>query len=346
MIAPTQSNKVSAVAAGIHVSVILLNWNGKDDTLDCLKSLQDLSYPNYDIIVIDNGSTDDSVSAIKQGFPDIALIETGANLGFAEGNNVGIRHALKQNSDYILLLNNDTIVAPDILTAFIIAAEDNPNGGLFTAKMYYHSKPDTLWYAGATWDPDNSVFIHKGKGEKDDSAKYDTLIETDYACGCAIFIRTSILPKLGLMDKQFFLTYEETDWSFRARALGYSVLYVPQAVLWHKVSVSFGGPGSPLQSYFFARNRLLWAERHLSKKEYCSVLRYSMQEIFAWNVRRPGVNPLKNIYWNLSGSLRRVRKPNASPAIRAKYLGLRDYMLRRFGDCPTEVRQLARSARS
>ena len=321
-----------------NVSLIILNWNGKTDTLECLASLEHITYENYQVIVVDNGSSDDSVTAIKESFPAAQLIETGENLGFAEGNNVGIRYAINESCDYILLLNNDTTVAPDIITEFVVAAENNQNAALLTAKMYYHSQPDTLWYAGAQWDAINCVFIHRGKGENGHQQQYNALMETDYACGCAIFIRTKILPAIGLMDPRFFLTYEETDWCYRARALNFQILYVPKAVLWHKVSVAFGGSGSPLQSYFFMRNRLLWAERHLGKTAYWTVLRYSLQEVFAWHNTKPS---LKGLYWNTRNALRRARKATATPQNRAKYLGLRDYIKRRFGDCPNEVRLLS-----
>ena len=124
------------------VSIIVLNWNGRNDTLECLESVERIEYPNFDVVVVDNGSNDDSVAAIHAKFPEITLLETGKNLGYAGGNNVGIHHALQQNANYILLLNNDTVVDPALVQQFVEAGQLMPEGGAFGAKIYLYSKPD------------------------------------------------------------------------------------------------------------------------------------------------------------------------------------------------------------
>lgn len=325
----------------LRVSIIILNWNGRDDTLACLDSLAALTYPNFQAIVVDNGSTDGSANSIKRKFPDIPLIETGANLGFAEGNNVGIRAALEAGADYILLLNNDTIVAPDLLEAFAEAAAHHPDGGMFTAKIYYHAEPTRLWYAGGQWLQDKQCFVHVGIGEIDDGKKYEAVAETDYASGCALFVRAEVINTLGVMDPKFFLTYEETDWCYRARAAGYRILFVPSAKVWHKVSASFGGVNSPLQLYFYSRNILLWAERHLPRSAYWPLFRETCRDAlrFSAGTRQDGAL-LKRWMWAFTSLWQRLRRGGRDAAGRARYLGFRDYLLRRFGDCPDEVRHL------
>lgn len=323
------------------ISVIVLNWNGRDDTLACLNSLESLTYPNFQVLVVDNGSTDDSASLIRMRFPKIRLIETGANLGFAEGNNVGIRDALEAGADYVLLLNNDTIVAPDLLEAFVEAAAHNLNGGMFAAKIYYHAEPTKLWYAGGKWLPDKQCLVHVGIGEIDDGKSYEAIAESDYASGCAIFVSAEVVGKIGLMDPKFFLTYEETDWCYRARAAGYGVLFVPSAKVWHKVSASFGGVDSPLQLYFYSRNILLWAERHLPRPAYWSLFRETYRDALRFSTGTGQDGALfKRWIWAFTSLWQRLRRGGRDAAGRARYLGFRDYLLRRFGDCPDEVRHL------
>src|SRR5436190_7401977 len=137
------------------VAVIVLNWNGRDDTLACLESLAGLNYDNFQVMVVDNGSTDGSVGAIRPRFPGVEIIETGRNLGFAEGNNVGIRLALDRGMDYVFLLNNDTVVDPSLLSELVAAAERCPEGGIFGAQILYHSDPLKIWFAGARWDEEH-----------------------------------------------------------------------------------------------------------------------------------------------------------------------------------------------
>jgi hypothetical protein len=329
------------------VWIVLLNWNGIDDTLDCLRSLQEVNYRNFHVLVVDNGSGDDSVGRLQRyeaRFP-FELIETRRNLGFAEGNNVGIRRALAQGAEYVLLLNNDTVVDPNFLGAFVCAAQARPDGAVFSGRIYYFDCPSTLWYAGATWRCEGQYFQHDGIGQVDDGAAYQQIVETDYASGCAFFMRASALQTIGLLDAKYFLTYEESDLCYRARKAGFRVLFVPEAKLWHKVSASFGGVDSPLQLYFYSRNVLLWAERHLPRREYWSLFRKTAADAlrFGGNTET-SASAVQRAYWSLGSMLQRLRRSGSDPAGRARYLGLRDYLLRRFGDCPAEVRQLRSGA--
>ncbi len=332
-----------SVATTPLVSIVVLNWNGVDDTIVCLDSLAALTYPNFNVVVVDNGSTDDSLPRLRPytaRYP-LTLIETGANLGFSGGNNVGIKRALARGADYVLLLNNDTVVDPSLLDAFVATAKRFPVAGVFSAKIYFHAEPSRIWYAGACWNDEKVRFEQVGEGELDDGQRFATVCETDYACGCAFFVPATRLRELGLLDDDFFLYFEETDWCYRARKAGYPSIFVPEAKLWHKVSVSFGGEGSPLALYFQTRNRLLWASRHAPLRRRFEVYAASGRALLHRFVR-----PLLRARTGQSYSLKAwwwaMRMVWHDPSNRAYFIGVRDFWLRRFGDCPDAVRALAR----
>jgi hypothetical protein len=322
-----------------HVALIILSWNGKALTLACLASLAKLDYANHSLIVVDNGSTDGTVEAVRQGYPGVTLIENGANLGFAEGNNVGIRDAMERRAEYILLLNNDTEVAPDFLSVLVNAAE-RIGAGVYGPKIYYHAEPERIWCAGNTWT--GTGFVQVGDGEPDGPA-FGAEKETDYIIGCALFAPAQMFREIGLLDPIFFLTYEETDWCYRARRANYRCMVVPQSRIWHKVAMSMGGQGSPLQEYYYTRNLLLWAERYLPRNDFTALRREIGRFSLGYSSRRSGGSSwLKRFYWAANATLGRMRGHCPDPVAQARYWGFRDYLLRRFGICPDEVSQLKR----
>ncbi len=337
-----------------RVVIIILNWNRRDDTIECVESVRKISYPNFEVIVVDNGSDDDSASVISRRFPDVRIIETGKNLGYAGGNNVGITAALANGAECILLLNNDTIVDSRILQAFVEASASTPNGGLFSGKVYYYSQPNRIWYAGARWFEKRSNFAHVGYQCLDTGDQFNTLEETDFAQGCALFVKVEVVKKIGLLEEQFFLNFEEIDWSYRARAAGLKCFFVPQAKVWHKISVSFGGAESPVHSYFLVRNRLFWGSRHLARNERWLMLNRVAKEIISefwedaprfpvqgFRLQSAGCwLRLKREYWSLREYIRALAKSWKNPRFVAKRLGFRDYLLRRFGNQPETIRKL------
>src|SRR5579872_3284426 len=171
------------------IFIILLNWNGKKDTLACLESLQKVRYSSFQTIVVDNGSTDDSVHAIRTRYPEISLIETGENLGFAGGNNCGIQYALEKGADFIFLLNNDTEVDPDILTSFVSACDNNPQIGILGAKLYLFDQRNQFDHFGGYWNRKKGHFDLLGNRVIDDGVSWEKMLPIDYACGCALFIK-------------------------------------------------------------------------------------------------------------------------------------------------------------
>jgi GT2 family glycosyltransferase len=255
------------------VTIVILNWNNAKDSLACLHSTEQIDYPNYEILLVDNGSTDGSFEQIKEAFPHLATLANGANLGFAEGNNRGITHALEGGADFVLLLNNDTSVDPGLLHAFVEAADKHPEAAVFGAKIYIFDEPTLIWYAGGDVSRENGRCFHLGCLDNDLDKKWEEIQETGYACGCALMIRKEAVEAVGLMDPRFFLIWEEVDWCFRLRKAGFGCLFVPAARVWHKISASFeGGHHGPLWQYFYWRNRLLFLERHLSLKPFRKLL--------------------------------------------------------------------------
>jgi GT2 family glycosyltransferase len=320
------------------VAVIVLNWNGRDDTIACLESLDKVEYPRFDVVVVDNGSSDGSVAAIRQRFPRLEVVETGLNLGFAEGNNVGIRLALARHADYVFLLNNDTVVHPLLLKELVSAAERCPEGGIFSAKIFWYAEPARIWYAGVAWDERKMEFRHMV-----DETMLDErgVIPTDYACGCALLAKSATLRKIGLLDPKFFLTFEESDFCYRARSAGIGCFYVPAAIVWHKISVSFGGAASPLAKYFMTRNRLLWGERHLQVRQLVRLYKITWWEL--WDRFLPHAAPDRSrgtasrLWQSVSGFMGRCKEPTNQ----AVAWGVLHYLIRRFGDAPRHIRDLA-----
>jgi hypothetical protein len=225
------------------VCVIILNWNGLKDSIECLESLKKITYTNYDIIVVDNASSGNDVEVLRGRYGDyIHIIQNDKNYGFAEGNNIGIRYALAHlPPDYVFLLNNDTVVAPDVLDELVKAAEDDPKIGIVGPKIYYYAingRKDVIWSAGGKirwWHP----WIYNGIGHKDnDLPQYQRLRTVDWASGAAMMIKRTAIDKIGLLNSQYFFGTEDVEYCLKARKHGFRVTYVPAARVWHKAGKS------------------------------------------------------------------------------------------------------------
>jgi len=211
------------------VSIVILNWNQKDKTLACLHSLKKISYPHYEIVLVDNGSTDDSVSAIRKEFPEIKVIENRRNLGVAGGRNVGIGYVQKEGTDFLLFLDNDTIVDKDFITEMVKAGENDERVGILTGKIYFYSEPKKIWCAGCSLNLYRRHISAIGYDEID-KGQYDELREVDHVAGCCLMIKKKVIDEIGLLDQNFIEYFtEDTDWCLRAKKKGYKVVYVPQS---------------------------------------------------------------------------------------------------------------------
>jgi GT2 family glycosyltransferase len=225
-------------APGTHwprVYVIILSWNGKEDTLRCLRSVQEVDYPRYRVLVVDNASGDGSVEAIRAAFPAVELIVNESNLGFSAGNNEGVQYALQSGADYVLLLNNDTRVDRMVLTALVRAGEADPGVGLASPKVYYLDRPHVIYYGGARKGCLPLLPRVIGVGEED-HGQHEQLEEVDYVWGQAMFIKRQVIESIGLLDPQFFMYYEDLDYCLRAKRTGYKIVCVPAALVWHQVA--------------------------------------------------------------------------------------------------------------
>lgn len=242
-----------------EVYIIVLNWNGKDDTLECLKSLEKINYRNYKIVVVDNSSEDDSVSEIRRQFSNVKIIENKENLGFSGGNNVGIKYAINNGAHYVLLINNDTTVEKDFLNELVGIGESDEKIGVLGSKIYFYSEPSRIWFAGGKVNWLKNKGTHIGL-DQIDSGQYDKIKEMDYLTGCCLLIKREVIEKIGVLSEDYFLYYEDTDFSLRAKNADYKIVYVPKSKIYHKISRSTK-PGSSNYVYYHSRNGLTMAKR-------------------------------------------------------------------------------------
>ena len=271
-IATSSVESGAPIAKTPKASIVILNWNGYEVTRECLASLSKIDYPNCEVVLVDNGSADGSPDRLAAEFTEITVIRNHKNLGFTGGNNVGIRRALEQNADYVLLLNNDTVVAPNFLSELIRAGESDQRVGLLNPKILYFEPSDRLWYAGGSFNIWKGIASHRGSRELD-RGRYDTPEEVTFITGCAFLIKTEVIRKIGLLDECFFYSCEDTDWTIRSLKAGYKALYVPSAVLWHKESMDVkNNAGKAFRDFYNARNCLLLARRHAKAYHWPSFL--------------------------------------------------------------------------
>lgn len=228
----------SAVPA---VYAIILTFNHYDDTRECLESLQKTDYENLSIVVVDNGSSDGTPDKIRADFPDVQVIETGRNLGVPWGYDVGFSYALRAGAEYVLMLNNDTVVDPQMLRHLVDAAQADPNAGILMPKVLYYDDPEVIWAAGGrhrTFPP-----AHVIVGQDRPSAAFDKPFYLEYALSCGLLIHRRAFERAGLFDPGYFFFFDDWDFSQRVRAHGLQIVFVPEARMWHKVSKSTRGTG-------------------------------------------------------------------------------------------------------
>jgi GT2 family glycosyltransferase len=314
-----------------RICIILLNWNGKADTIECLDSLSQLDYKKLSTIVVDNGSTDGSVEVIRSAHPHTPIFETHENLGFAGGNNVGIQWALSKPFQWIFLLNNDTVVAPGILRAFMAEAERHPDAKIFGAKLLNYQDRGTIDHLGGKWDPERVEFESLGHGLPDE--RFRDSERVDYVCGAGMLVHRSVFETIGLLEPKFFLFWEETDFCFRARRKGFLVRTAPEARVWHKVSASFTG-GKPHTHYFWWRSRLLWMERNLAPSERQHLMRTVVRPELLKELRHYLLKTGQSFFSRLLGKPVDAKKLKR---LKAGLAGIRDYYLGKFGNCPKWV---------
>ncbi|HEX6977576.1 MAG TPA: glycosyltransferase family 2 protein [Patescibacteria group bacterium] len=274
------------------VFIIILNWNGIDDTLACLESIKKLNVKDcgLGVIVVDNGSTDDSVEKLRKLVfreIDFRLVTTTTNLGFAGGNNVGIKYALESGADYVMILNNDTIVDKNLITELLKVAKKEKVGAV-SPKIYFaegfefhkdrYKKNElgkVVWYAGGKIDWKNVYGENRGVDEVD-SGQFQNISNTGFATGACMFLSSQAIREVGMFDEKYFLYLEDADLSLRLKKKGWKVKYAPKAIVWHKVSQS-SGIGSNLNDYFITRNRLMFGMKYAPIRARVALIRESIK---------------------------------------------------------------------
>lgn len=239
-----------------EVLVVILNWNGEADTIEALDSVRGLHYANFKTLVVDNGSRPESREAIRRAFPETEIVETGENLGYAAGNNVGLRLALDRDADYCLILNNDVTVDPSMLDILVREAQSDASLAIIGPRVYRYDRPDALFYTGWKIDWKRWLF-HRVPAEEPTGP----LLDVDYVQGCAMLVRCSFLRENGLFDERYHLYCEDADFCVRAQRAGFRTVEVVGAKLWHK-GYGSSGQGSDLKAYYGLRNRLLFITLH------------------------------------------------------------------------------------
>lgn len=219
------------------VYAVVTTWNGLKDTEECIASVLDSDYTPLSIVMVDNGSTDETPFHIATRFPQVEQVHTGHNGAVTAAYNLGIRHALGHGAAYVLMLNNDTTIAPDMVSALVAAARADPSRGILSPKIYYYDQPDAIWFAGA----DRKRFDLGARMpfvDQTDNVENSTAREIDYAWACGFLFTRAMLDDVGLFDTRFYLYYDDVDICLRAQKAGYRVWYEPQGRMWHKVGAS------------------------------------------------------------------------------------------------------------
>ncbi len=238
------------------VAIVVLAWNNLEDTLECLASLRCLRYPHRQVILVDNGSTDGTPEQVRASFPEVTVIENGRNLGVPAGYNVGFRHALGRGADHIVMLNNDTVVDPEMLEPLVAAAEA-VDVGILVPVVYYHAQPDAIWSAGARYRRFPAAIVMEKRLFHPASGYH----ELQYAIGCALLITRRAFERAGLLDENIFFMWEDHDFAARVRKEGLRILQVPSSRVWHKVSRSTR-PEAPLFWQMHGESGAIFFRRH------------------------------------------------------------------------------------
>ncbi len=240
------------------ISVVILNWNGKKVTADCLDSVKGQTFKNYEVILVDNASDDGSCGYLKKKFPFVKLIRNEENLGYAGGNNVGVKSA---RGKYILILNNDVILDRSFLSELW---KNRNKADILGVKNYYFNKKNVIWAVGSSV---NKFTMRAGLvGNKLKDSENVNKMKIEHAVGSAIFINKKVIDKIGFLNEDFFAYFEETEWQTRAERAGFTISWVPTAKLWHRVAYSTGGGRSPMSAYYLVRNRGYFIKKYAGWK--------------------------------------------------------------------------------
>ena len=242
------------------VGVVIPAWNALTYTLECLESLRGLDYPAYRVILVDNGSTDSTAEVVGRRYAEVTVMRNAENRGFARACNQGLAEAFDGGAEYAFLLNNDTLVAPDLLKQLVTAAELRPNGGIFGPRICYADRPETIWFTGMRF----SVPVYFVRTAERFQVHALHPISVDFVSGCGMLISRQVYERIGGLNEAYFMYYEDLDYCLSAQKAGFGIVYVPDARMWHAVSVSSGGKDSPVKQYHQVKSAIIFNRRHSS----------------------------------------------------------------------------------
>ena len=294
------------------VYCLILNTNRRDDTLECLRSLHAGTYSNFRAVVLDCGSTDGSVEAVRSAFPGVEVVRLEENRGYAGNNNVGIDLALRRRAEWVFVLNEDTVLDPACLARLVEAGEQDPATGILGPMVYHYDEPDVIQSAGGTLDA-RWKGSHLARNELDRHHFLDPH-PVQWISGCAILVRRGVIEQVGGLDERFFYYWEETEWCVRAAKVGWRILHVPAAKLWHKGVQRDYRPAPPV-TYYATRNRLLLLSKHRAP---------AIAWVTAWTQFARALAA-----WSVKPSWRHMR-----PHRDAMWRGIRDFLRGRWGQMP------------
>ncbi|WKZ70507.1 MAG: glycosyltransferase family 2 protein [Melioribacteraceae bacterium] len=237
------------------VYILILNYNRYQDTIECVDSIKAVNYKNYKLLIVDNSSTDNSYERLIKYYPEYEILKTDSNLGYTGGINFGLNILLSRNSEYILILNNDTVVDKNFLCELVKGFNKQGNIGAACGTILCEHNRNEIWYAGGKIHKYRGLASHNYKGEFF-SGKFKKLgcQKTEFITGCMLFLKTSVLRKVGNEDNRFFMYLDDIEFSIRIRKNGYELFYIPNSIIYHKV---IGEKESPFKLYYSVRNRLL-----------------------------------------------------------------------------------------
>lgn len=263
------------------VSIVIVTFNSRPELLACLKSCARILYLNYEIIIVENGSREalDLNEMINISVHVRTILKSVVNLGYPRAANLGIKDAMAHGADYVLLLNDDTEVAPDFLGGLVKVGEDMPDVGALGPNIYYFSEPQKVWFAGGWFNRQTCVVTVPASewfAQRDESAP----VEFDYLTGCCLLVKRKVIETIGSLDERFYLYWEDTDWILRMTEVGYKLVLVPWAHIWHKISVSVGGSDSPMKAYHKTRSHLFFAQLHAPRT--LLALQWGVMRDIAW----------------------------------------------------------------
>ena len=246
----------------LKIGVIILNWNNVPDTIQCVLSIDSQTYKQHELIIVDNGSDYDSVSRLQQRFPDRTIISTGSNLGYAGGNNIGIRYLLNRDIDAILILNNDVVLKRSALEELVNTLNQNDAIKIVAPVTISFENPPKVIESGARFNPHNGYQNRLYQGSAPEELEQLAPFDVDIAPGCAFLAHKDLFRKVGFLPEHYFVYFEETDWCLDVKRSGYRVVCQPKAIVKHK-NASALGFDSPLFTYYLTRNRFYFLQKHL-----------------------------------------------------------------------------------